>query len=208
LYFGIYAEQYNLNEIKSLKIENGKLLPKKVGEELEKSSGTNPKNNSKGIVRARRKFKGKPKLLIDGEDASNYVNSLSPCCNPVLGDDIFAYVTSKHGMKIHRTTCPNAEYLQATFGYRIKRAEWVDTANTSFIAELLITGMDDMGVIQSLSNIITDKNKINMRGFSMNGKEGHFEGRVSVVVKNKDQLNQLIMELKKLREVNTVARIQ
>ena len=208
LYFGIYSEQYNLNEIKKLVIENGKLLAKKVGEDLEKPQENSHKNSTKGIVRARRKFKGKPKLLIDGEDASNYVNSLSPCCNPVLGDDIFAYVTSKHGMKIHRTTCPNAEYLQATLGYRIKRAEWVDTANTSFIAELLITGMDDMGVIQSLSNLITDKHKINMRGFSMNGKEGHFEGRVSVVVKNKDQLNLLIMELKKLKEVNTVARIQ
>jgi GTP diphosphokinase / guanosine-3',5'-bis(diphosphate) 3'-diphosphatase len=208
LYFGIYSEQYNLNEIKLLQIENGKISGKRIDEETDSTSSNQNKIHSKGAVRARRKFKGKPKLLIDGEDASNYVNSLSPCCNPVLGDDIFAYVTSKHGMKIHRNTCPNAEYLQATFGYRIKHAEWVDTANTSFIAELLITGMDDMGVIQSLSNLITDKHKINMRGFAMNGKEGHFEGRVSVVVKNKDQLNQLIMELKKLKEVNTVARIQ
>jgi GTP diphosphokinase / guanosine-3',5'-bis(diphosphate) 3'-diphosphatase len=207
LYFGIYSEQYNLNEIKLLIVENGKILPRLNDEDFGITSEPEDKLKTSPL-RPRRVFKGTPKLLIDGEDASNYLNSLATCCNPVLGDDIFAYVTSKHGIKIHRTTCPNAEYLQATFGYRIKHAEWVDASNTSFIAELLITGMDDMGVVQSLSNLITDKHKINMRGFSMNGKEGHFEGRVSVVVKNKDQLNQLILELKKLKEVNTVARIQ
>lgn len=209
LYFGIYSEQYNLNEVKHLKVENGKILPERVDTETKNTvEQQSNKIKSKISLRSRRKFKGNPKLLVDGQDASNFVNSLATCCNPVLGDDIFAYVTSKHGIKIHRTTCPNAEYLQATFGYRIKRAEWVDTANTSFIAELLITGMDDMGVVQNLSNIITDKHKLNMRGFSMNGKEGHFEGKVSVVVKNKDQLNNLILELKKLKQVNTVARIQ
>lgn len=205
LYFGIYAEQYNLNEIKLLKSENGKLSPERAEDSAPKME---PKIKTKVPLRSRRKFKGTAKLLIDGEDASNFVNSLATCCNPVLGDDIFAYVTSKHGIKIHRTTCPNAEYLQATFGYRIKRASWADTANSTFIAELLITGMDDMGVVQSLSSLITDKHKLNMRGFSMTGKEGHFEGKVSVVVKNKDQLNQLIMELKRLKQVNTVARIQ
>lgn len=208
LYFGIYSELYNLNEVKLLKLEHGRLLPEKVESDEKVSSEKQTKIKTKVPLRARRSFKGTPKLLVDGQDASNFVNSLATCCNPVLGDDIFAYVTSKHGIKIHRTTCPNAEYLQATFGYRIKRAEWVDTANTSFIAELLITGMDDMGVVQNLSSIITDKHKLNMRGFSMNGKEGHFEGKVTVVVKNKDQLNELILELKKLKQVNTVARIQ
>ncbi len=208
LYFGIYSEQYNLNEVKFLKLENGKLLPEKVESEGKTSSEQRTKIKTKVPLRARRNLKGTPKLLVDGQDASNFVNSLATCCNPVLGDDIFAYVTSKHGIKIHRTTCPNAEYLQATFGYRIKRAEWGGTANTSFIAELLITGMDDMGVVQNLSSIITDKHNINMRGFSMNGNEGHFEGKVTVVVKNIDQLNELILELKKLKQVNTVARIQ
>ncbi|BDS15182.1 RelA/SpoT family protein [Aureispira anguillae] len=208
LYFGIYSEQYNLNEIKLLKVENGRLYPERADLQEKDIPEQQHKIKPKVPLRSRRKFKGNPKLLVDGQDASNFVNSLATCCNPVLGDDIFAYVTSKHGIKIHRTTCPNAEYLQATFGYRIKRAEWVDSANTSFIAELLITGMDDMGVVQNLSNLITDKHKLNMRGFSMNGKEGHFEGKVSVVVKNKDQLNELIVELKKLKQVNTVARIQ
>jgi GTP pyrophosphokinase len=145
--------------------------------------------------------------MVDGEDANTYVYSLATCCNPVLGDDVFAYVTTKHGIKIHRTTCPNAEYLQATFGYRIKKAEWVETAGSSFVAELLITGMDDMGVILRLSNVIANKLKVNMRSFSMTGGEGHFEGRISLEVNSKEQLDHIINELKLLEEVNTVARI-
>ena len=210
LYYGVFREQINLSEIKNIRFENGRLLAQEAlkdnerEEKIEKTS-----HNINGLydtLAQKRQFK-KPKLMVDGEDASTYVYSLATCCNPVMGDDVFAYVTSKHGIKIHRNTCPNAEYLQATFGYRIKKAEWVETAGSSFVAELLITGMDDMGVILRLSNVIANKLKVNMRSFSMNGGEGHFEGRISVEVNSKEQLNQVISELKLLEEVNTVARI-
>jgi GTP pyrophosphokinase len=210
LYYGVFREQINLSEIKNIRFENGRLLAQEAikdndrEEKIEKTT-----TNFNGVydsLAQKRQFK-KPKLMVDGEDASTYVYSLATCCNPVMGDDVFAYVTTKHGIKIHRTTCPNAEYLQATFGYRIKKAEWVETAGSSFVAELLITGMDDMGVILRLSNVIANKLKVNMRSFSMNGGEGHFEGRISVEVNSKEQLNQVISELKLLEEVNTVARI-
>lgn len=203
-YFGIYTELYDLLELKLLKIENNRLLP----ERIDSPETPHLKKEEPIPIARKRQFKGTPKLLIDGEDANTYPYTLATCCNPVLGDDIFAYISSKHGMKIHRTTCPNAEFLQATFGYRIKKAEWIDSANIEFVAELLITGMDDMGVVQHLSEIITHKKKINMRSFSMEGQDGHFEGKITVVVKSKDELNQLIMELKALEEVGTVARIE
>ncbi|MCH2044658.1 MAG: RelA/SpoT family protein [Saprospiraceae bacterium] len=206
LYYSIYKDQVNLQELKTLKIEAGQLTVEKI--DAQPSREQEQKVSKPKQISRRRRFKGKPKLMIDGEDASLYSHTLATCCNPVLGDNIFAYVTSKHGIKIHRTTCPNAEFLQATFGYRIKKAEWIDTANTSFIAELLITGMDDLGVVSHLTDVITNQLSINMRSFSMNGQEGHFEGKISVVVTGKDQLNQLILELKKLEEVNTVARIE
>jgi GTP pyrophosphokinase len=211
LYYAIYLEQINLLEIKSIKLENGKLTldsPKEgeAEEKHEKPSSASANGPYVEPLAKKRQFK-KPKLLVDGEDASTYVYSLATCCNPVMGDDVFAYVTTKHGIKIHRTTCPNAEYLQATFGYRIKKAEWVESMGTSFVAELLITGMDDMGVILRLSDVIANKLKVNMRSFSMTGGEGHFEGRISVEVNSKEQLNMVIMELKRLEEVNTVARI-
>ncbi len=210
LYYAVYIEQIDLGDVKQLINEQGKLSLDSKDNEQE-SVGERPQNGNgqKAIepLAHKRQFK-KPKLVVDGEDASNYVYSLATCCNPVLGDDVFAYVTSKHGIKIHRTTCPNAEHLQATYGYRIKKAEWIESVGSSFIAELLITGMDDMGVVQRLSDIIANRLKVNMRSFSMTGGEGHFEGRISVEVNSKEHLNQVILEIKKLEEVNTVARIE
>jgi guanosine-3',5'-bis(diphosphate) 3'-pyrophosphohydrolase len=207
LYYAIFLEQLNLTEIKTIRSENGKLQAADIPREVdhEEKQGKYLQHPVESLAK-KRQFK-KPKLLVDGEDASTYVYSLATCCNPVMGDDVFAYVTTKHGIKIHRTTCPNAEYLQATFGYRIKKAEWVESIGSSFVAELLINGMDDMGVILRLSDVIANKLKVNMRSFSMTGGEGHFEGRISVEVNSKEQLNMVIMELKRLEEVNTVARI-
>jgi GTP diphosphokinase / guanosine-3',5'-bis(diphosphate) 3'-diphosphatase len=147
------------------------------------------------------------RIMVDGIDASTLAYSLADCCNPVLGDDIFAYISSKSGLKIHRTTCSNAEYLQAAYAHRVKKAEWINANKNAFVADLQINGMDDMGVIQHLSEIITNKLKINMRSFSMSGGEGHFEGKISVLVHDKDQLNTLIQELKKLEEVQSVIRL-
>ena len=208
LYSGIFNEQYALNDIRLLKVENGRLFPERVDTaEPTKSNAPTDKPLTKTISKGRTKEKPVPKLLIDGVDASNTPYTLATCCNPVFGDDVFAFVSSKHTLKIHRTTCPNAEFLQATYGYRIKKAEWVDRSNSFFEAELLITGMDDMGVVQNLSNLITNQHKLNMRGFSMNGSEGYFEGKVRVVVSTKDQLNELIQSIKNLKSVHTVARI-
>ncbi len=212
LFYSIYMEQINLTELKNIKTENGRFINeiKEVESENkpEKTQSNSSQFNHHQIesIANRRQFK-KPKLLVDGEDANTYVYSLATCCNPVLGDDVFAYVTSKHGLKIHRTTCSNAEYLQATFGYRIRKAEWIESIGSSFTAELLITGMDDMGVILRLSDVLANKLKVNIRSFSMNGSEGHFEGRIGVEVNSKEHLNVIITELKRLEEVNTVARI-
>lgn len=204
LYFAATLEKIDLNDIKKLAVENGKLqleVPASVPAEPRSDDGVMEMNR-------RREFKGKPKLLIDGEDASDYNYVLSTCCNPVQGDEVFAYVSGKSGMKIHRTTCPNAEHMQATWGYRIKRAEWVDSMETSFVAHLRITGMDDLGVVYGLTNTITKQLNINMREISLKGDEGYFEGNVGVVINHRDQLNLLIKTLKEIPGVNSVSRIE
>lgn len=208
LYYQIYLDQINLDDVKYLKQENGKLLPERV-EETPPATVAKPAPAIEPIASKRPSATGKaakPRIFIDGEDASTLAYTLADCCNPVLGDDIFAYI-SKNGLKIHRTTCPNAEYLQAAYAHRVKKADWIESNATSFVADLQINGMDDMGVVQRLSEIITNKLRINMRSFSLSGNEGHFEGRISVAVQSKDQLNHLIQELKNLEEVNSVVRL-
>jgi len=203
LYYQVYLGDIELDEIKLLKYENGRLFPEKV-EATTKTSVIIEPIVAKKIIPNK---SGKPRILIEGEDSGIMTYTFSECCNPVMGDDIFAFISTQSGMKIHRTTCSNAEYLQATYAHRVKKAEWQVSEGDTFIADLLITGMDDMGVVQRLSEIVTNKLKLNMKAFSMSGDQGHFEGKISVQVRSKDELNLLIGELKKMQEVNSVVRL-
>ncbi len=208
LYYAFAIDELSFQELKKFKVEHHKLVEDKslqVKEETEVPVTPEPTS-----TKTRRKDgKTKPRLLIGGEPADLYEYQLASCCNPVLGDDIFAYLTATVGLKIHRTTCPNATNLMAHYGYRIMKAEWVSSTNMSFIANLLITGIDDgPGVIERLSNNISTKLGLNIRSFYIDGTEGYFEGKVSLLIANKNQLNIAIKALQSLPGISTVTRIE
>mgnify|MGYP000462475009 FL=1 len=198
LYFGIAMEELSLNRLKELEVEHGKLSIKKE----EKQPVLRAPSTKKTSVDA------KPRLTINGEDASLYAHSLAACCKPVQGDEIFAYTTTHDGVKIHRNACPNAENMLSKYGYRVMRAAWVTSFNTSFVADLELIGVDDVGIIQRLTNILTNVLQVNMRSFSMDGDEGYFKGKISVVVNNTDQLNFIIKSLRDQDYVSSVVRIE
>ncbi len=199
-YYAISQDQFNLQELKKFRIDGHKFIepePEKKAEPFKPS----PR-------RARKADASKPKLLINGEAATQFSYELSTCCNPVQGDDIFAYTSVNAGMKIHRTACPNATFLMANYGYRIMRAEWVSSANASFVADLRITGIDDgPGVIERLSHNVSTNLGLNIRSFYIDGNEGFFEGKISLVVSNKDQLAMAIKEILKLKAISSVTRL-
>ena len=201
LYYAIYKEEINLHLLKNFKVVGNKL--EKI--ELPKVEQAAPVP----IKRARKKEATKTKILINDESASHYEYSLATCCMPVQGDDIFAYLTATTGLKIHRTSCPNATHLMANYGYRIMKAKWGKATNSSFVADLLITGVDSgKGVIERLSGKISNSLGLNIRSFSIEGHEGYFEGRVSLIVLNKDQLNLAIIGLQNLEGISSVIRIE
>ena len=156
----------------------------------------------------RPKISTKTKILVNGEPAELYHYKLATCCNPVQGDDIFAYLTATEGLKIHRSNCPNATNLLARYGYRVMKAEWVVSTDTTFVAELRITGVDEgVGVIERLTKEISALG-LNIRSFHIEGgDESYYEGRISLMVANKDQLVIVIKALKKLPFVENVTRI-
>jgi guanosine-3',5'-bis(diphosphate) 3'-pyrophosphohydrolase len=157
----------------------------------------------------RSKFTGKPRLLINGEPAERYDHAFASCCNPVQGDDIFAYLSANAGLKIHRTNCPNATNLMVNYGYRVMKAEWVSTTDAYFVADLKITGIDDgPGVIERVTHEISTLLGLNIRSFSMEGDGGYFEGKISLLVKNTDQLNVAIRSLQNLENISVVSRIE
>ena len=195
------------DDLKVFKVEKGRLVL------IEDEKDPPLSNESRNAVNADKRAAAKPEmkanLLINGESANLYKYHLADCCKPVQGDDVFAYVSANNVMNIHRTGCNNAKNLMSLYGYRIHKAEWGSTANSSFVAELLITGIDNgPGVIERLSNKISSQIGLNIRSFSIEGNEGYFEGRVKVVVSNKDQLAQAIKALKGLDGVSNVIRVE
>ncbi|MBK6570946.1 MAG: bifunctional (p)ppGpp synthetase/guanosine-3',5'-bis(diphosphate) 3'-pyrophosphohydrolase [Saprospiraceae bacterium] len=148
------------------------------------------------------------RLLINNEPADHYQYTLANCCNPVQGDDIFAYVTANSGMKIHRINCPNAENLMVNYGYRILKAEWTSVSGSRYTVDLNITGIDDgPGVIERLTHNISSILGVNIKSFSIAGHEGTFEGKVGLIVSNKDQINQIIQSLSQLPGISNVSRV-
>jgi len=210
LYYAIATGDLTIPEIfKAHKVEFGKDGSRFLAEVVEEEKVEKPAVEDKPRKPRRPKFTGKPRLLINGEPAESFNYTFASCCNPVQGDDIFAYLTANAGLKIHRSTCPNATNLMAHYGYRVMKAEWVSTTDTTFVAGLRITGIDDgPGVIERLTHKISTMLGLNIRAFNIAGDEGYFEGRISLLVQNTDQLNLAIRALKNLDSVSTVTRIE
>jgi GTP diphosphokinase / guanosine-3',5'-bis(diphosphate) 3'-diphosphatase len=204
LYYEIAMDRIQTHDLKDyFKVENGKLV------EIEQQKDNLETPQKQPSKPRRKKYEGKPRLLVNGEPADQYNYVLASCCNPVMGDDVFAYTTVNAGLKIHRTSCPNATNLMARYGYRIMKAEWVASGDASFVADLLITGIDDgPGVIERLTRNISSDLGLNIRSFSIEGHQGYFEGKMSLLVLNKDQLNVAIRALQNLDGLSSVTRIE
>ena len=210
LYYAIATGELTIPEIfKSHKVELGKDGARYLAEVVEEEKEEKTAIDTKPRKLRRPKFTGKPRLLINGEPAERFNYTFASCCNPVQGDDIFAYLTANAGLKIHRATCPNATNLMAHYGYRVMKAEWIATTDTTFVADLKITGIDDgPGVIERLTHKISTMLGLNNRSFNIAGDEGYFQGRISLLVQNTDQLNLAIRALKNLDNVSTVTRVE
>lgn len=145
-------------------------------------------------------------LLID-KDLSNIEYKLSKCCNPIYGDEIFAFVAVTGGIKIHRTTCPNAAELKARFGYRIQEARWTGGEVGSYSATLKIIGNDELSIIANISHLISKEQKVKMRSISVDSNHGTFEGTLTIFVTGKEILDILIKKILNLKGVIKVTRI-
>jgi GTP pyrophosphokinase len=193
LYFEIAKGEIDLTDIK----------------EEQKDEEPNEEFKEKKKRPRKTKHKSKPSLLIGGEPADQYEFQLASCCNPVYGDDIFAFLSTTSGVKIHRSSCPNATHLMANYGYRILKAEWVRNSSSHFVVKLLITGVDaGPGIIERLSSKISSALGLNIRSFNIEGNEGYFEGRISLVIEKKNELEKAIRSIKNLEMVSNVIRIE
>ncbi len=146
-------------------------------------------------------------LIIDKSlDKLDY--RLGKCCNPIYGDEIFGFVTVSAGITIHRVNCPNAAQLISKHGYRVVKAQWAVTGADIYLpATIRVTGLDDIGILSKISDVISKDLRVNMRSVSIDSTEGMFEGTITLFVKDTRHLDGLIKNLAKLKGVLSVSRM-
>jgi GTP pyrophosphokinase len=145
--------------------------------------------------------------LVFGKEEDKLEYKLSQCCNPIPGDEVFGFVSVNDGIKVHKKNCPNAISLQSNYAYRIISAKWIDSSQEEFTVEIMLTGIDNIGLISEITEIISGNLHVNMRNINFSTDGGTFSGRITLVVKNNAILKKVIDNLKRINGIDKVSRI-
>ncbi|MGV6828720.1 MAG: RelA/SpoT family protein [Flavobacteriales bacterium] len=162
---------------------------------------TNPENAQKDEITE--KFD----QLVFGKEEEKLAYKIAHCCNPIPGDNVFGFLTVSDGIKVHKKNCPNALQLQSNYSYRIMPAKWIDSSLKDFKVQLIITGIDTLGLVNEVTKVISSNLLINMKKVHFDSDDGIFKGDVVVLVKNNNVLNNLITNLKKIKGIDKVTRV-
>jgi GTP pyrophosphokinase len=146
-------------------------------------------------------------MLVFGKEEEKLNYTLSKCCNPIPGDEVFGFVSVAEGIKVHKKNCPNAISLQSNYAYRIIAAKWIDSSQEEFTSEIKLTGIDNLGLMNEITEIISDNMHVNMRNLNFSTDGGTFTGKITVVVKNNAILKKLIDNLKGISGIEKVSRV-
>ncbi|HEY6162688.1 MAG TPA: bifunctional (p)ppGpp synthetase/guanosine-3',5'-bis(diphosphate) 3'-pyrophosphohydrolase [Bacteroidia bacterium] len=197
LFYRIAIGSINLKHLKDFTEERGKLTHK----------GRHKKQDVNSLEKIVKEVRGGSDMLVLGENLNKIDYKLSPCCNPIPGDDVFGFITINEGIKIHRVNCPNAIQLMSNYAYRIVKARWTNQEQISFLAGIKLTGIDELGIVNNITKIISSELNVNMRSVSFDTNDGVFEGTLMVFVHDTHHLTELMSKLKKVNGVLTVTRI-
>jgi GTP pyrophosphokinase len=197
LFYRIATKAVDLKELKDFQVMGDKLEPPKPvrTEEVKQEH-----DYTKVIP------KKDTELIIFGESSDRIVYNLANCCKPIPGDDVFGFVSTGKGLIIHRTNCPNATRLLSQFGHRVVKTKWAKNKEISFLTGINIIGLDDVGVINKITNLISGELKINIAALTIEANEGVFRGNIKLFVHDKDELEKLFDRLKQLPGIHSVER--
>ncbi len=197
LYYQIAKGKIDLKHLKAFENTNGRLsIPE------EKAPAPKTKSKPKPSPPP-----GKKDMLLIGDERQEIEYTLAKCCNPIAGDDVFGFVTIHDGIKVHRNNCPNATEMMSNYAYRVMKARWASKETVEFEVKLKFTGIDDVGLVHNITNIISSDMNVNMKGISFESIDGIFDGEVRVLVTDTEHLRTLIEKLKNVEGVLTVDRV-
>ncbi len=166
-------------------------------------------SDAKSFEKQISKVTGKSRdILLIGEDMDLVDYTLAKCCNPIEGDDVFGFVTSQEGIKIHRTNCPNAIELMSKHGHRVVKARWASQRIGYFLVSLKLRGTDRVGIVNDVTRIISNELKVNMKSVAIETNDGIFEGDLKLYIQNTEHLDTLIAKLSEVEGLEQVFRVE
>ncbi|MDL2262157.1 RelA/SpoT family protein [Bacteroidales bacterium OttesenSCG-928-I21] len=148
----------------------------------------------------------KEDVMIIERNLKDIEYKLAKCCNPIYGDDVFGFVTSSGGIKIHRADCPNAPQMISRFGYRIVKAQWSGKAGSQYTITIRVVGNDDVGIVANITSVISKEKNIVLRSISIDSHDGLFQGNLTVLISELNDLQGLIKKIKTIKGVKYVER--
>ncbi len=198
LYYRVARGRADLDLVQGITVKNGRLIMPKVERKEDERSLEEVVSEIRGASHG---------SLVIGDDLQKLDYKLSPCCTPIPGDDVFGFITVNEGIKIHRVNCPNAVQLMSNFAYRIVKARWKGRDRVEFMAGIKFSGIDDVGLVNKITTIISQEHNVNMRSISFESYDGIFEGKVMAYVQDTEHLQVLIDKLRRVRGVRSVERV-
>jgi GTP diphosphokinase / guanosine-3',5'-bis(diphosphate) 3'-diphosphatase len=198
LFYQVSVKNIDLKDLKEFKVLGDKIEAPRPVKVLEQKPEYNPNQQA-----GNRKD---TELIIFGESSDKIVYNLANCCKPIPGDDVFGFVTTGKGLTIHRTNCPNATKLLSNYGHRVVKTKWAKNKEISFLTGVKIVGMDDVGVVNKITMLISGELKINIAALTIEAKEGLFEGNIRLYVHDKEELDNLVQSLLNLPGIESVER--
>lgn len=192
-------------------VATGKIDPLDIKSVFTEKEEINTKNRIEELLPQKEvkelSFDGGDDFLVIDNNLNNVNYKLARCCNPVFGDSVYGFVTINDGIKIHRNNCPNAKQMKERFPYRVIKAKWRDTSNrNSFLTTLYISGMDDQGVLNDVTQVIAKDIGTQMRSINIESDKGKFEGILKILVFNVEHLEFVINRLLKVKGITSVTR--
>ena len=171
-----------------------------IGSGKEKEKETQPQ-----LFVVPEKFNRKKPIYITDENIRQY--QFPNCCHPIPGDDILGFIDNKNRIEIHKRACPIADKLKTSYGNRILDAKWKMHKTHFFDATIRLQGIDRMGILVDVSQVITSQMNVNIHRLTIEGNDGMFDGTIELRVHDREDARRIINNLKKIDGVQTVNQI-
>lgn len=209
LYSKIGSGIIKLDDLKKILKKNTKnKIIRYWGLQIAKTTSSSKPKKEPQIPKKTDKFNYKdPVIIRDSSDKENYNVKISQCCNPIPGDEVIGYKKpDSDTVYIHKAKCPTAIKLMSSEGNYIVPAKWTSQKYLSSLAKLTLNGIDRIGIASDITSVISNELTVNIRKIFIETHDGIFEGELELYVHNVTDLNNLIMNISKLKGVNSVKR--